>query len=106
MPARNPGVFGPPSLAREPHPGVLGPWLLKPDHPARVGRFLIGWGMGGLCIRVVRRIGISGRGLPVLCRGDVGVVGTPAEIADAVLTSEDMLALGDSDIKPTAEEGV
>ena len=47
-----PGVLGP-----DPHPGVLGvegEEGLKPDHPASVGRFLMGCGIGGEVMRFVR----------------------------------------------------
>lgn len=81
-----PGVLGPPSLANDPHPGVRGvegDGELKPDHPARVGRFLIGCGMGGDVMRLVRcRTGLAGRVTPpaakpgvrgVASAGDTGV---------------------------------
>jgi hypothetical protein len=40
-----PGVLGPPSLANDPHPGVLGVCGEageNPDQPCNVGKFLIG----------------------------------------------------------------
>lgn len=100
-----PGTL-PPGLVNPPHPGVLGvtppdqlgvlvplAWGVPGTDPSRsmklghpipalprlsVGRFLIGCGIGGEEMRVVRRVGMSGRGRPgsaevgalALARGD------------------------------------
>ena len=52
------GVFGPPSLASDPQPGVGGCPLSS--KPTRVGRFLMGCGIGGDWINVAFRTGIWG----------------------------------------------
>lgn len=93
-----PGVFGPPSLASDPHPGVFGvegDGELNPDHPARVGKFLIGCGIGGEVMRLVRcRVGFAGRLIPlgvmgVANAGETGVgdiggaaIGVDSDVVD------------------------
>lgn len=78
-----PGVLGPPSLANDPHPGVRGvdgDEVLKPDHPDKVGRFLMGCGIGGDVIRFVRwRVGLGGRVTPVMAVAASGVDGVVNE---------------------------
>jgi hypothetical protein len=75
-----PGVLGVPSLPIDPHPGVRGvageAGPEPNDHPARVGRFLIGCGIGGEVMRLVRcRTGFAGRaGVAGLSTVEAGVV--------------------------------
>lgn len=101
-----PGVLGPPSLANVPHPGVRGvegEEGLNPGHPARVGKFLIGCGMGGEVndieaerpFRFVRcRTGLGGRGAPALAPVPATAVAVAASGVDGVV-NEGVVGVGE-----------